>query len=327
MNHYLKKCKCSVIVPVYNAGPYLARSIESVRKQSFTDFELLLIDDGSTDESSGICDAFANKDSRIRAFHKANRGVSSARNLGLDNAHGEWVCFLDADDEMSPECLDILLSGVSESIDYVMAGYRTYDGDHDNQVVYEVKTRVSHLISCGHAVSEMFCPSDYKYQGHICGKLYRTSVINNYSLRFDETVFYNEDRLFNTQFICLSKKNAYYTTIPVYKYYLHRGSAMASLGESFNPRFVTDFKAQIQMRDSIRNSFVDNNLYQLADWGVFNSYKTIIAMMKSKGISDSVLKHSLRRELVGTIGNYNIAYFEIKRTIRRIVRFVERRLT
>ena len=97
--------KISVIVPVYNAEKYLHRCIDSILSQTFTDFELLLIDDGSKDGSGAICDEYAAKDNRVRVFHKENGGVSSARNLGLDNACGEWVTFVDADDYVRPSYL------------------------------------------------------------------------------------------------------------------------------------------------------------------------------------------------------------------------------
>jgi glycosyltransferase, family 2 len=95
----------SVIVPVYNGERWLRRCIDSILAQSYTDFELLLIDDGSTDSSGVICDRYATQDSRIRVFHKTNGGVSSARNVGLDNSRGEWIAFADADDYVAPEWL------------------------------------------------------------------------------------------------------------------------------------------------------------------------------------------------------------------------------
>lgn len=90
--------KISVIVPVYNVEKYLHRCIDSILAQTFTDFELLLIDDGSTDGSGAICDEYATKDNRVRVFHKENGGVSSARNLGLDNMRGGYLTFVDSDD-------------------------------------------------------------------------------------------------------------------------------------------------------------------------------------------------------------------------------------
>lgn len=94
----MSRVKISVIVPVYNAEKYLRRCVGSILAQTFTDFELLLVDDGSTDASGAICDEYASADARVRVFHKPNGGVSSARNLGLDNARGEWIAFADADD-------------------------------------------------------------------------------------------------------------------------------------------------------------------------------------------------------------------------------------
>lgn len=109
----------SVIVPVYNVEKYLPRCIDSILAQTFKNFELLLIDDGSKDKSGEICDEYAKKDNRIKVFHKENGGVSSARNIGLDNANGEWICFCDADDMFYSEetfcinfeelcCIDII---------------------------------------------------------------------------------------------------------------------------------------------------------------------------------------------------------------------------
>ena len=100
--------KISVIVPVYNVEKYLHRCVDSILAQTFTDFELLLINDGSKDSSGVICDEYAAKDSRVLVFHKENGGVSSARNMGLDNAKGEWISFVDSDDWVEKEYLETL---------------------------------------------------------------------------------------------------------------------------------------------------------------------------------------------------------------------------
>lgn len=100
--------KISVIVPVYKAEKYLHRCVDSILAQTFTDFEVLLIDDGSPDRSGEICDEYAKKDSRVRVFHKENGGVSSARNLGLENAVGEWIWFVDSDDTVEANALNII---------------------------------------------------------------------------------------------------------------------------------------------------------------------------------------------------------------------------
>ena len=93
----------SVIVPVYNSEKRLHKCIDSILGQTYTNFELLLINDGSTDTSGDICEEFAEKDERIKVFHKKNGGASSARNIGIDNAKGEYICFVDSDDYVSDD--------------------------------------------------------------------------------------------------------------------------------------------------------------------------------------------------------------------------------
>ena len=92
----------SIIVPVFNVEKYLQKCIDSILAQDYFNFELILVDDGSRDSSSGICDEYARRDSRVRVIHQKNAGVSAARNTGLDTAHGEWIAFVDSDDWVLP---------------------------------------------------------------------------------------------------------------------------------------------------------------------------------------------------------------------------------
>ena len=96
----------SIIVPVFNVEKYLREAVNSVCEQTYPNWELLLVDDGSTDQSGDICDEYGQKDSRIRVFHTVNRGVSCARNLGIDNARGHWISFMDSDDYLKKDCLE-----------------------------------------------------------------------------------------------------------------------------------------------------------------------------------------------------------------------------
>ena len=127
--------KISVIVPVYNVEQYLPRCIDSILAQTFTDFEVLLIDDGSTDESGKICDEYAKKDSRIRVFHKKNGGVSSARNTGLDNAHSEWVAFVDSDDTLDVDFLHYSFLDIPDFVDIVFLSWAKKE---NGNIVYEM---------------------------------------------------------------------------------------------------------------------------------------------------------------------------------------------
>ena len=119
----------SVIVPVYRAEKYLHRCVDGILAQTYTDFELLLIDDGSPDNCGALCDEYAAKDSRVRVFHKENGGVSSARNLGLDNAKGEWVTFCDADDYVTSDWLATFSDAITKAVDLGIQGYYIIDRD------------------------------------------------------------------------------------------------------------------------------------------------------------------------------------------------------
>ena len=108
--------KVSIIVPVYKAEKYLNRCIDSILAQTFIDWELLLIDDGSPDKSGEICDEYSKKDQRIKVFHKSNGGVSSARNLGLDHVKGQWITFIDADDYIDSSFCNINEAEINDII-------------------------------------------------------------------------------------------------------------------------------------------------------------------------------------------------------------------
>lgn len=179
----------SVIVPVYNAEKCLHRCIDSILSQTFTDFELLLIDDGSKDSSGKICDEYAEKDCRVRVFHKENGGVSSARNMGLDNAKGEWVTFVDADDRIVDGFSFAVMSDAKE--DFIVFAYREiaggmeYDGKNILEGVWASETEMKEFLSRNIEMSIMKVP---------WAKFYKRSLIGN--LRFDAHIRVCEDILF-----------------------------------------------------------------------------------------------------------------------------------
>ena len=132
----------SVIVPVYKVESFLSRCVDSILNQTYSDFELVLIEDGSPDQSGAICDEYAQKDDRFRVVHQANAGVSSARNVGLNNVHGEWITFLDADDRFKNNALEFYTNHISESIDMIMAGYMSVDEETlVKQSIYKKENR------------------------------------------------------------------------------------------------------------------------------------------------------------------------------------------
>ena len=175
----------SIIVPVYNTEQYLHSCIDSILTQTYTDFELLLIDDGSTDLSGAICDKYAWKDSRVRVFHQKNGGVSSARNLGLDNAKGEWVTFVDSDDAI------INIPFVSYDEDLVIFPHKVLSKDGTEYLcklensVFDNKSKVRNFVK-DNSTTSVFKT--------LWSKLYKRDLIGN--LRFDESIKIGEDQVF-----------------------------------------------------------------------------------------------------------------------------------
>lgn len=175
----------SIIVPVYNAEKYLDHSIQSILSQTYTDFELLLIDDGSTDSSGAICDKYAEQDFRIRVFHKENGGVSSARNMGLGNIRGDYFTFIDADDTVNVNYLRSLAP--CEDEDFVM-------GSSDMRSapllpgLYSGEDMIRRIFSDWHIIA-------------IMDKLYKRDVVDVHKIRFEEILNYGEDTVFNLKYL------------------------------------------------------------------------------------------------------------------------------
>lgn len=189
----------SVIVPVYNVEKYLSRCIDSILDQTFTNFELLLIDDGSNDYSGKICDEYAEKDNRIRVFHKKNGGVSSARNVGLDNAKGEWITFCDSDDYVYPLWLECFIKNMALSPDLIITGFIAQTPDGNKQRKY-IKTN---QLTVPEAITSLMKDDIF---GYLWCKCFKTEIIKLSNIKFNEQYVIWEDVLFIYQYLCHSYK-------------------------------------------------------------------------------------------------------------------------
>ena len=199
---YCKWCKLedknimiSIIIPVYNASPYLEKCVKSIQKQTIYDWELILVDDGSKDDSGEICDRLAAEDMRIRVVHQKNRGVSAARNAGLNMARGEYVMFVDSDDWTEPDLCETLLSYIKDS-DVVICGY---------YFIYS-QGNVKNVFS-GDRVQGTVRTILYQYFDELypkgllnspCSKLYKKSLLKKQMFHSD--VALGEDLLFNLEY-------------------------------------------------------------------------------------------------------------------------------
>lgn len=186
----------SVIVPVYKAEKWLHRCVDSILAQTMEDFELLLIDDGSPDKSGEICDEYAAKDSRVRVFHKENGGVSSARNLGLDNAQGEWISFVDADDLVEKNYIAELLCSIKNEGSLVVSGLKK----EKNGIVIDYVKFYNEVIDKSD-MEVLFGERKIFEYGYPFSKLYRAKILNENNIRFNPDVHYAEDLLFLLEYL------------------------------------------------------------------------------------------------------------------------------
>ncbi|MBR3358755.1 MAG: glycosyltransferase family 2 protein [Solobacterium sp.] len=192
--------KVSVIIPVYNKEKYLRKSLDSVLKQSFRDYEIICVDDGSKDGSSGILREYAEKDSRIHNITIPNGGVSNARNVGLDHANGDWIQFLDADDMLCPEYLAKAVALAEENdIDVVFSDIDVLNEEYVRTGVKTIGHKDEFISRDG--LKDLFLQYQYAngYFGFLANKLIMAELIQKNHIRFDKRVTLAEDLLFMVQ--------------------------------------------------------------------------------------------------------------------------------
>ena len=214
----------SIIIPVYNAEKTLERCVDSILSQDFRDLELLLIDDGSRDGSPDICDRYAERDSRVRVFHKENGGVSRARNLGLSEAGGRYIQFVDSDDWIAHDATAELFSAAeSQDCDMVICDFYRVVGKRVQQKgSIDEETAFSRQV---YAEYMMENPADF-YYGVLWNKLFRRDIIDRYELRMNEEVSWCEDFMFVLDYL-VHAENFFAVQKPLYYYVKTKGSLVS----------------------------------------------------------------------------------------------------
>lgn len=177
----------SVIVPVYNVEKYIRECIDSIIFQTYNNFELILVDDGTPDNSGHICDDYAKKDSRIKVIHKRNEGVSVARNIGIEVAKGEWITFVDSDDKLEEDALQICSDFIrNQSIDLLQ--FRDTDSNLNDRLIYEEIVPSKQYLRLEHPIT-------------VWGSMFKKSIINKWNLQFNSNIKIGEDLIFVTNYI------------------------------------------------------------------------------------------------------------------------------
>ena len=216
----------SIVVPIYNAEQYLRRCVDSILNQEYTDYELLLVNDGSTDASGDICEEYGDRDPRVIVIQKENTGVSDSRNRALDRARGKYLQFLDSDDWITPDATRLFVRAAEEygcdmviSDFYRVVGERlSPKGDIEEEGVLTREEFAAHMMEN---------PADF-YYGVLWNKLYRRDIVEEHKLRMDTDISWCEDFMFNLEYIRYAKV-FYALHAPIY-YYVKRKGSLASQG-------------------------------------------------------------------------------------------------
>ena len=253
----------SIVIPIYNTEKHLHSCVDSILAQTFLDFELILINDGSKDASGKICDEYAQKDARIRVFHKENGGVASARNLGIENAIGEWITFVDSDDFMPLDALQYLSENNCE--DLIVGGYKNHCSGE--LIVPTNEKEIIDIFSFKEFLSQNLNTTLFRTPW--C-KLFKRDIIDRGNLRFDELLVFGEDTVFVTTYLLYCKSirivNKY-----CYNYY--------NIGDDYINKYKEHSSSIFRYCDEITTIYNELDLlYSLT--GVKNVYGFIFAILK-----------------------------------------------
>ena len=302
----------SIIVPIYNTDCYLRQCLCSIINQSYKNFEVLLINDGSVDDSAMICKEFAEKDSRIRYFEKENGGVSSARNLGLKNVKGNYITFVDSDDWVEENYLEVLYNALKENeVDISISAHNYFNMDDNLYYLPSYSEEQLHTLDIGKVSRDEFLElfpelSSLNHDFNCAvSKLFKADVVKN--LLFDESVNYGEDLDFFFN-LYLNVSSIYYVNQPTYIYRQHQSSASNNCLES---HAISEIRIYEKILKKITELHIPNNRYiekfkmilyfrlsQFPDSQVLKSYESFISVM-----SDSVMYSQPLISIIVTIYN------------------------
>lgn len=215
----MKNDKVSIIIPIYNVEKYIEQCLNSIIKQKYTNIEIILVDDGSQDNSGKMCDSYAKKDNRIMVIHKENGGVSSARNIGIQKANGKYITFVDSDDYIAENYIEELYNEIkTKDADISICG--TIDVDEEGKYINK-SIGYENIINSSEALKELL--NEKYYKSVVWAKMYKKNIIKN--IKFNEDIAIAEDLDFLFKALCIANSVAVNTKKNTYYYRLRENSA------------------------------------------------------------------------------------------------------
>lgn len=283
----------SIIVPVYNAEKFLAKCVSSILDSTYKNFELILVDDGSTDNSPGICDQFAQKDKRVKVIHQLNAGVSEARNKGLSLALGEYISFIDSDDFIHPQMIEFLYTEIhNNNCSFSMVIEENVSEDNYTFEKPHISTYSVEKLSKDECIFKLTHEGKEKRNFvHLLGKLYKKSILSG--MNFDKEISLSEDLLFNMEFY-LKDGNGIRILEPMYFRTLLRTDSLSSRKPTdmiYNAGIYLKTLSLIPLNETIYRSYVlENIMNRIINFKKRNKNTDLnnLAQSKGKELFDSI---------------------------------------
>lgn len=257
----------SVVVAAYNSEKYIAKCLDSLQKQTYADFEVIVAVDGATDKTADICEEFSEKDSRFRTVYRENGGLSAARNTGLALCRGEYTAFVDSDDYVSPHYLEILAKAIgTNDCDIAACGYIL--ADENGREKYRTERRDERMES-ETFLNNMLIPVNRSYGAFVWNKLYKTEIIKKHNIRFpDRKRYLFEDHYFNYEYMKHAKSGCF--TAACGYYYITRKNVGIIRGITENNKAAEKWLHYAEVFDLITED----------PYPGFSEFKKQIGMMK-----------------------------------------------
>ncbi|WNB92467.1 glycosyltransferase [Bacillus sp. NEB1478] len=233
----------SIVVPIYNVESYLANCINSILSQTYSDFELILVNDGSPDNCGGICEYYKRKDKRVKIIHKENGGVSSARNKGIEISRGEYIAFVDPDDSIEPNMYEVLLENALDlNADIVVCPIKTINVETNTYSTSSIWKNTNSVID-KKEIEDYIIPSILKNKTFSIvssvNKLYRKSLFD--SFKFEEHKHHSEDARLNFKFLTITNRLVFVEQ-PLYNYYKHKRESLTQIFRENFYDYIVDNK-------------------------------------------------------------------------------------
>lgn len=248
--------KFSIIVPVYKVEEYLRECVDSILNQEYTDFEVILVDDGSPDNCPQICDEYAAKDSRIRVLHKENSGVSDSRNRGIEMAQGEYLWFVDSDDYIAENAFLTALKYVEQKPDVIKFA-RASITEKDRSTFGKDTVDFSGIFSGGKKEAVLNRANTNNILPYCWSNMYKTSFIKNNGIKFDPRLSYGEDSVFNFEAFFRAEEIMFAEEY-VYVYRVRNSSVSKTAKREFDFRFADQIELNCSLRDEIYERYSKN---------------------------------------------------------------------